>query len=274
MTVFGQSCPPNGTPSIRVGWQRGTQVKVYINPSIPAGSDARRAIEETVRIWNAASSNNNSGVVYTPISSAPSAYDNYIIVTYKDNIIEPENGNRVRAIAKNTTDLNTGYTQNALIELDPVMTSYAPVLETMSHEFGHPAGLNHCTGSGCTATSSVMTQVVTSTNPTNFNRTYGRVTSPTACDNQTLFEYHYPAPCGGGGEQLTCEQNGGFWNSDTCLCELHNHQSGGGGYIYGGGGEPFPCTEYYLVTYYSWDSGETWEQVNSTYAGCFTSPPY
>jgi hypothetical protein len=53
--------------------------------------------------------------------------------------------------------------------------------------------------------------------------------------------------------------------------------SGGGA---GGGGGDFciiypsscgnsPCINYYYVLYFSWDGGQTWEYVDSTFAGCW-----
>lgn len=189
----GQPCPTNGTPAImRAGWERGTQVSVYINPSITG--DARNGVVQAFDNWSAANSrsNNNSVVTYAFTTTVPtSGVGNYIIVMHDGNIIDPITGQRVRAAASTSVSTSFGHTVNAGIRLDPLVTSYGAALEAMSHEIGHPAGFGHCTGSGCTAASSVMTPVVQG-GPSAFNNTFGRATSPTPCDNTTLRDWSYP----------------------------------------------------------------------------------
>ncbi|HEV2704964.1 MAG TPA: hypothetical protein VGV59_03510 [Pyrinomonadaceae bacterium] len=48
--------------------------------------------------------------------------------------------------------------------------------------------------------------------------------------------------------------------------EQENTGGGGGG---GGGYMESPCTPYYWVYYESWDGGQTWDEVDSVYAGCW-----
>ncbi|HEV7859028.1 MAG TPA: hypothetical protein VGO91_10470 [Pyrinomonadaceae bacterium] len=123
-------------------------------------------------------------------------------------------------------------------------------------------GLGHCTGSGCTPASSVMTPVVANPpSPANFNRTYGRSTVPTDCDNQTLQAADYP-PCFPPVNN-TCNS----WDSNLCTCMDPNGGGGGGGGGDGGGG--YYCTPYYWCYYYSWDGGQTWELYDMEYAGCW-----
>lgn len=261
--AFGQ-CAQNGSPAIQnAGWQRGTTVSVFIDPEITG--DARTAAEQAFRNWNAAdgSGGNNSNVTYVFTDTRPtSGVGNWLIVNRGSNLTDPDSGGQVRAQTTYSTDPNTGYTTRGGIHLDPSMTNYDAVLETMVHEIGHPMGLGHCTGSGCTPQSSVMTPVVQNPpTPENFNRSYGRSTVPTGCDNQTLQQSNYP-PCFPPVFD-TCAN----WDANLCTC---NDYTGGGGYGGGGdGGGGYYCTPYYWVYYESWDGGETWDMVDMEYAGCW-----
>jgi hypothetical protein len=262
--AFGQ-CATNGSPNIQgAGWQKGTTVKYFIDPAI-TDANARDAVTQAFENWNNASSSNNSGVTYELTTTRPtSGVGNYLIINYGSNLTDPETGSQVRAQATYNTDTNTGYTTRGAIRMDPSMTNYDAVLEAMVHEIGHPMGLGHCTGSGCTAGGSVMTPVVHNP-PTaeNFNRAYGRSTTPTGCDNQTLMQSNYP-PCFPP-VNTTCNS----WDSNLCTCRDYPYGgSGGGGGDMGGGGGYY-CTPYYWVYYESWDGGRTWDIVDVSYAGCW-----
>jgi hypothetical protein len=261
----GQTCPANGSANIQsAGWQKGTTVSVFIEPGLTG--DARRAAEQAFTNWNAASGTNNSAVTYSFTTTRPtSGVGNYLIVGYGTNLTDAATGNQVRAQATYNSDPTSGHTTRGGIRIDESMTNFDAVLETMVHEIGHPAGLGHCTGSGCTPSSSVMTLVVVNP-PTaaNFNRSYGRSTVPTACDNQTLMVSNYP-PCSPPVTD-TCTS----WDANLCTCNdplggglIGGGDSGGGGYYY------YPCTPYYWVYYESWDYGETWAMVDYSYAGCW-----
>ncbi len=262
-SVFAQACPVNGAAQVgRIGWQKGATVSVFIDPSVTG--DARRATEQAFTNWNGVSGANNSGVTYTFTSTRPtSGVGTYIIVNYGTNLIDVGTGQQVRAQARTTIDSATGITKNAGIIIDQVMTNYDAVLEAMVHEIGHPAGFDHCTGSGCTPTNSVMTLVVPSGNPAAFNQAYGRATSPTACDNQTLKSASYPNCFV---YDYACEQYGGIWNANTCTCETY----GGGGITPEQPAYQESCTHWYRHYYRSWDGGRTWyENGSPTYVGCW-----
>ncbi|MGB7069807.1 MAG: hypothetical protein WBD22_09960 [Pyrinomonadaceae bacterium] len=253
-TVGAQQCPNNGTPDIgRPGWPKGAFVSIYIQAGITGA--ARQATEDAFQYWNEANSINNSGIAYTFTTTVPtSGVGNYIIVGHDSNIIEPTSGKRVRSQAYITANAITGLTMNAGIRFDPAMTSYSAVLEAMSHEIGHPAGFDNCTGSGCNAASSVMTPVVTG-GPKAFNRSFGRTTVPSGCDNSTLQTHNYPYCI----NPVTSSCS--IWDSNTCSCLMEN--------VGGGGGGPSPCTPYYWVYYTSWDGGQTWEISDTVDAGCW-----
>jgi hypothetical protein len=256
--LVSAQCPNDGSPDIQsVGYVKGTHVSVYIDPSITG--DARSATEQAFKNWNTANNANNSGVVFEFTTTPPvSGVGNYLIVNSGNNIIDPSTGTQVRAQTTYSTDPNTGYTTRGSIRLDQSMTNYDAVLEAMVHEIGHPMGLGHCTGSGCTPASSVMTPVVTNPpSPTTFNRTYGRSTDPTACDNQTLETADYPPcfpPVG-----LSCNT----WDSNLCACMDY------GGGSWGGGDDDPNCTPYYWCYFVSWDGGQSWDLVLAEYVGCW-----
>jgi hypothetical protein len=237
-------------------------VRVFIDPAITG--DARTATEQAFKNWNAASNSfaNNSHVTYEFTTTRPqSGVGNYLIVSPGSTLIDEGSGSQVRAQTSYNTDPNTGYTTRGGIMLDTSMTNYDAVLETMVHEIGHPMGLGHCTGSGCTPQSSVMTPVVVNPpTPENFNRAYGRATSPTDCDNSRLETVNYPA-CSP--PVTACNS----WDANLCTCR--DYPTGGG---YGGGGDAggdYYCTPYYWVYYESWDGGRTWNVVDVSYAGCW-----
>jgi hypothetical protein len=252
--AFSQTCGPNNTPQItRSGWQRHQTVTVYIDPAIQG--DARLGVEQAFDNWNAANAANNSGVTYTVSATPPAAGTASFTVSYANQIIGT-NGSPVRAQTSTTLDAN-GVTTSAAARLDIHMTDFDAVLEAMSHEIGHPAGFGHCPT--CTVVDSVMAQPPYDPNdPDTYNVAYGRPTSPTPCDNQTLQTNNYPycnPPLG-----VVC-----VWDFATCSC----FQQGGGGFDPPWDDPGFECTRYYWVTYESWDGGQTWNPVDSVYAGCW-----
>lgn len=264
--AYGQ-CAENGSPNIQnAGWQKGTTVKYYIDPSI-TNANTQDAITQAFENWNNANARNNSGVTYELTTTRPATTENFLTVSYEGNLIDPETGSQVRAQANYASDTTTGYTSRGAIRMDPSMTDYAAVLEAMVHEIGHPAGLGHCTGSGCTRQSSVMTAVVPNPpTPENFNQAYGRSTTPTDCDNQTLMQSNYP-PCFPP-VNSTCMS----WDSNLCTCRDYPYGGGGGGGggdVGDGGGWGGYCTPYYWVYYQSWDGGKTWHIMDVSYAGCW-----
>lgn len=262
LPAYAQTCTATNSPTVnKTGWNRNQPVSVYIDPAITG--DARRGVEQAFRNWNTANQSNNSGVSYTFTNTRPAAgaYGTFTVSSAPQ--VTDTDGSRVRAQASTTPDAN-GMTTSASVVIDQVMTNYEAVLETMSHEIGHPAGFGHCPT--CAPGDSVMAQVPYDPNdPASFNRTYGRATSPTNCDNQTLQQTNYPycnPPA-----MSTCT-----WDWSTCSCYPGTGGGGGGGYGGGdtsGGGGIYYCTPYYWVYYESWDGGRTWNVVDMSYAGCW-----
>lgn len=252
--AFGQSCSALSTPSVdKRGWKKGEPVSVYINPYFTG--EARQAIVNAFNIWNTANQLNNSGVVFTFPTTPPGAGAKFFVNPGTD-LRDPERPkDRIRAKTDTYTDPTTGFNTSAVAYLEKLMTDPGAIFETTVHEIGHPAGLGHCTNSGCTSQTSIMTPVVKrSLDPTaNFNEIYGRVTSPTACDNKVL-ELLYPFPCSDPAAEFACPFNGGLWDTETCVCNLHDHTGGGGGTGGGtgggGGGYGVYCYDVWKAEYY------------------------
>lgn len=169
----------------------------------------------------------------------------------------------------------SGYTVGANAYLDDSMTNPAAILETMSHEIGHPAGFGHCS---CAVGESVMSLTNYDANdPASMNQARGRATTPTACDNANMKDNVY-GPCSVHAQE-TCVAGGGTVDpSDPCVCQLNTGGGGGynGGETGGGGYNPdYPsgggggCTSYYWVRYNSYDGGKTWHYQSEEYAGCW-----
>jgi hypothetical protein len=259
--AYAQTCTATNTATVnKTGWNRDQPVSVYIDPAITG--DARRGVEQAFRNWNTANQSNNSGVSYTFTNTAPAAgaYGTFT-VSYSPQITGTD-GTRVRAQASTTPNAN-GVTTSASAVIDQVMTNYDAVLETMSHEIGHPAGFGHC--GTCAPGDSVMAQVpYDPDDPATFNQAYSRATSPTGCDNQALQQTNYPYCSPPPFSSCT-------WDWSTCSC--YPGTGGGGGGLGGGdesgGGGYYYCTPYYWVYYESWDGGRTWDVVDVSYAGCW-----
>ncbi|HEX8457285.1 MAG TPA: hypothetical protein VF656_08310 [Pyrinomonadaceae bacterium] len=79
---------------------------------------------------------------------------------------------------------------------------------------------------------------------------------------------------GGGGcckcvnENPTCE-SGFVWDKDKCECVFAPTPTPTATLTPGGGGGGYYCTEYYWVTWESYDGGQTWHEVNRAYVGCW-----
>lgn len=106
------------------------------------------------------------------------------------------------------------------------MTNKDAILEVMSHEIGHPAGLDDC--STCTPTDSVMAP-----GPPlgQYNTVVGRVTSPTDCDKHNLQASDYP-PCNPPVNISDCA----VWDPNTCTCGQYVAGTGDVGGEGAGGG--------------------------------------
>jgi len=228
--AFGQTCSGYAVAA-RSGWQSGSNVSVYIPQTFQG--EARNAVIQAFTNWNTANAENGSRVHYNFVDTPPPAGTG-ITVEYVSIIPDADGNNRTRATVATSVD-NDGYTTSARIQIHNSMTNPAALLETTSHEIGHPAGFGHC---GCGMTESIMATVrYDPTDPTSMNRAYGRSTSPTGCDNANLRDNIYGV-CSIHAEQ-NCTNNGGTFSipggSGGCTC---NYSGGGGGGSggYGGGG--------------------------------------
>jgi hypothetical protein len=225
----GCSTNPPKDPSLN-GWASGTNVSVYIDPSIQG--DARNAIVQAFSNWGAASgaSGDNSGVTFTFVDSP--AESNGYMFTYGT----PTDGHRA------STNMAVGggnAVTAATTTVDPAVTNYDAMIESAAHEIGHTFGITDCTS--CSLTDSVMSATPIGSN---YNTAGGRPTSPTPCDQQAVKAGNYPASTGGGGGGLP---------------------PGSGD----GGGSPFGCTPEYEWHEVSFDHGQTWYVESYDYLGCW-----
>jgi hypothetical protein len=224
----GCSTNPPKDPELN-GWTANSTVSVYIDPSIQG--DARAAVVQAFSNWGAASgpTGDNSGVSFTFVDSP--AASNGFTVTY---------GTPPAGIRASTDMGHAGATvTDAETAIDPSVTNYDAMLESMAHEIGHTFGIDDCTA--CSLTDSVMAG---RPNGTDFNSANGRPTSPTPCDKQAVKAGNYPASTGGGGGGLP---------------------PGSGD----GGGSPFGCTPEYEWHEVSFDHGQTWYVESYDYLGCW-----
>jgi hypothetical protein len=278
-TAFGQTCSSFAQVN-KSGFRRGAQISVYIDPALQGA--ARTAAEQAFRNWNTANAlaNNGSQVHFNFVTTPPPAGTG-ITVGYA-NVISPDvNGNNTARASAQTHYDGDGFSIGANILLHNAMTDPAAVLETMSHEIGHPMGFGHCS---CGNNESVMSLVnYDPSSAASMNTAYGRATAPTDCDNANARDNAY-GPCSANA-QTDCANNGGIFEVSDCTCRSLN---GGGGTdcsIYpsapgcgggsGGWSPDYPgggCTSYYWVQYLSYDGGRTW-QVDPMwipmYAGCW-----
>jgi hypothetical protein len=221
-------------PTTGRSWPKGSTVSVYIDPSITG--DARNAAMQAFNNWNAANgtTGNNSGVTFSFVSSPPPVNTGFTVVYGNPN-------NGTRAVIDYGAGADNTVT-DAIVTVDPSVTNYDAMLETMAHEIGHSFGLEHC--SSCSLTDSVMAQTTVGSN---WNTSGGRATSPTTCDNQAVQSASYPAESGGGGGG-----GGGDWPGDL-----------------GDGDGPNWCTPWYRIGVISYDNGVTWEVEYVEYDGCW-----
>jgi hypothetical protein len=199
--------------------------------------------------WSAVSGSdgNNSGVTYT-ITNTPGAA-NYT-VTYGT----PANTG-VRGETAVYSDAQS-HTIGAATTIDPQVTNPDSLLELMAHEIGHPAGLGECVS--CAVGDSVMAN---GPPPGQYNAVVGRPAAPTRCDNSRLQQSDYPychPPVSG----TFCDT----YDPNTCTCSESSGDPAGGT---GTENQTGSCTPYYLVTYISFDGGNTWSFEYASYLGCY-----
>lgn len=238
----------NNPPVDKKGWEQGSTVQYYIDPSI-TDPDAIKAIDDAFNGWTNASGENGSNVTYTRATTAPPAGTGITIKSVNDIPLRDAGGNPIsgQSARAEVSDLGrnaNGNTTFAEISIDKIITSYDAVLEVISHEIGHPAGYGDCVD--CAEGESVMAGVsYDASDKSTFNQSYDRYTEPTCCDKKKLKDTVYPTP------QLPVGGGGG-----------RGGEGGGGGYYY-------YCTPYYWVYYESWDDGRTWWVTDVEYAGCW-----
>ena len=246
-----QTCDANNSPPVnKAGWIKGSNVLVYIDPTIEP--DLQDGIAAAFINWNTGtgSNGNNSGVTYTIVDSPPPAGSYSFTITTGTL-------NGVRGDTTTFQDAN-GHTIGAETVIDSRVTAADVMTEVMSHEIGHPAGFGDCTS--CAVTDSVM-----ALGATDYNQMIGRPTTPTYCDDHVLQSADYPY-CNPPVNISDCQ----IWDPNLCTC--NQYVSGGGGGSGGGYDEvqDVGCTDYYWVWYASDDGGATWYSTGEVdYAVCF-----
>lgn len=188
----------NVAPVNKLGWEHGTTVPYYIDPSITG--DRRTAISTAFTNWSNSASQNGSGVTFTEVSQPPAPGTGYSVLNETPTITG------LRASTQTFQDTN-GVTVGATTRLSPAMTNSAAVLEAMSHEIGHPNGFGDC--NSCEIWESVMAN---GDYGSNFNTVLGRPTSPTPCDNELLYLSNYD------GCPPTLPAPGAGWEWDIYSC--------------------------------------------------------
>lgn len=221
------------------GWAPGATVPVYIDPSITG--DRLKAVKEAINNWNFNKTANGSYVTLSITDQRPAKGTGYTILNQQHPT------STARATTDSFEDDNSGYTAYAITYLAPTVTTYDAVLETMSHEIGHPFGMAHC--DTCEPNESVM---ATKKRYTNDDDVIGRVTIPTGCDNAQLYAINYPPPFCNQQEESACYTSGGIYDSANCRCNCPygtnwNSTSGGCGSSGGGGsgGVGYNCYDVY-----------------------------
>lgn len=266
-------------PSGRSVWARNSTVYVSIGSEITGTQ--RTQVENALAEWNRANGENFSGVHFE-IGVPPYDGANVLLIANGTVYNNPTGGgyntgsgavaSDIGALTQRNSSDATGQLTNATITFNtggglasPGVPGSGPLydstasgydsffLKILLHELGHTMGLSDASGIpgyDQTARNSVMNGLTSGCPNDNctFNGAQGNLpTSVTPCDNSTVnmvTNYAYLADNGGG-------LGGG------------GGDGGGGGYYY------YPCTPYYWVYYESWDGGETWEEVDRWYAGCW-----
>jgi hypothetical protein len=241
--LLAQPCSPANTPPMfDHGWSKGRSVSVYIDSSFTP--DQYNAIAGTFNNWTAANaSSNNSQVTYTFTSNQAGA-DFTVFHT------PPTANPGVRGETVVSTDW-FDHTIHAETRLNTTETDPAVLAEVMVHEIGHPEGLGDCLT--CDTSASVMGRGA----PLG-NHLVGRPTSPTPCDNASV-QSNYPnciPPV------FSCDS----YDANTCTCAGLGVGNDAGVY---NKQEIGSCTDWYLVTWVSYNSGATWNFYSAVYLGCW-----
>ncbi len=216
----------NSPPVPNGGWARNSVVQVYIDPTITG--QRRIAITTAFGNWESSGPINGSYITYQFVTTPPPNGTGYTVLNQQHPNFT------ARAVTDTIANDTTGVTMSAITYLAPTVTDPAAVLETMSHEIGHPMGLGDCTT--CAHLESVMS---VRDNYVNDNDVVGRATSPTRCDNEQLQTNYPPTPtptpepplppfCSltnlpdhciqQADDYCACQEFFGRWNDVTCRC--------------------------------------------------------
>lgn len=249
-TLYSQSTSPCATTSqSNQAWAQNTTV--YYNLSNITDPQIKQQIQNAINAWDSANQSNNSGVRFssnTPPAGAPT-------ISFQVGGASGNNAGHTDPVV----NLSTGVIQSATVNFytegttpkgDPIYDKNQPgyydmFLKVALHEIGHTMGLDDApvpdTGYCDQPDGATVMNGYCGTNDKGGNMP----TTVTDCDKNALNSsdspYPPPPPSGGG--------------------------SGGGGYD--GGGGYYSCTDYYWYYYESYDGGQTWDFVDSEYAGCW-----
>jgi hypothetical protein len=198
-----QTCQTPPTAGARYTWTQGTNVTVYVDPSIPGwgSQDFRNTVSNVFDAWDQVG---GSDVSFTIVADAKRAHE------------PPANSIGLVQGSRNVTHLRPGAFNlgSAVISIDDYSGNPSSMRSPLSHEIGHTFGLDHC--GTCSAGQSVMAP--------------GGAPAPTPCDRRAIKENggYFGIDVGGGrGERPENCQDCGVQNCTvTKLCRCPNRDCG------------------------------------------------
>jgi hypothetical protein len=174
--------PPINSTGYRFTWGQYSPVSVNIDPTFSSGSGGQQdAIRDAFENWQDAVGG-IWGVTFTfTYSSTAISGLNTFQVTY---ISDPACTATCRARHSGFT---TGFRRfSSHVKVNPFVTNYTAIKQTMVHEIGHSFGLADCPS--CVHGSTIMADAIT------LNETNGP-NDPTSCDVATVNTLYYPPSC-------------------------------------------------------------------------------